>query len=126
MVFITCIPAVIWSVSFTKKPTLFLQALCFEAYFQEAVPQAQNETYRIRKCRIYFYMEDDTIQVVEPEYKNSGIPQGEKGWLLLYYWEPIVTVAQMKMFLFFCSCMISNCSFVGKIPFLHSILQPTE
>ncbi|CAK6967716.1 EF-hand domain-containing family member C2 [Scomber scombrus] len=52
------------------------QALCFEAYFQEAVPQAQNETYRIRKCRIYFYMEDDTIQVVEPEYKNSGIPQG--------------------------------------------------
>uniref|UniRef100_A0A3Q1J112 EF-hand domain-containing family member C2 n=1 Tax=Anabas testudineus TaxID=64144 RepID=A0A3Q1J112_ANATE len=40
------------------------QALCFEAYFQEAVPE------------IYFYLEDDTIQVVEPEYKNSGIPQG--------------------------------------------------
>uniref|UniRef100_A0A672ICX8 EF-hand domain (C-terminal) containing 2 n=1 Tax=Salarias fasciatus TaxID=181472 RepID=A0A672ICX8_SALFA len=31
---------------------------------------------RIRKCKIYFYLEDDTIQVVEPEYKNSGIPQG--------------------------------------------------
>ncbi|XP_067460234.1 EF-hand domain-containing family member C2 [Thunnus thynnus] len=52
------------------------QALCFEAYSQEAVPEAQNETYRIRKCKIYFYLEDDTIQVVEPEYKNSGIPQG--------------------------------------------------
>uniref|UniRef100_UPI0037E72337 EF-hand domain-containing family member C2 n=1 Tax=Semicossyphus pulcher TaxID=241346 RepID=UPI0037E72337 len=52
------------------------QALCFEAYFQEAVPEAQTETYRIRKCKIFFYMEDDTIQVVEPEYKNSGIPQG--------------------------------------------------
>ncbi|KAM6979323.1 EF-hand domain-containing family member C2 [Tautogolabrus adspersus] len=52
------------------------QALCFDAYFQEAVPEAQTETYRIRKCKIYFYLEDDTIQVVEPEYKNSGIPQG--------------------------------------------------
>ncbi|XP_072253820.1 EF-hand domain-containing family member C2 [Leuresthes tenuis] len=52
------------------------QALCFEAYFQEAVPVAQVETYRIRKCKIFFYLEDDTIQVVEPEYKNSGIPQG--------------------------------------------------
>ncbi|XP_076603763.1 EF-hand domain-containing family member C2 [Chaetodon auriga] len=52
------------------------QALCFEAYFQETVTEAQNETYRIRKCKIYFYLEDDTIQVVEPEFKNSGIPQG--------------------------------------------------
>ncbi|XP_054642272.1 EF-hand domain-containing family member C2 isoform X1 [Dunckerocampus dactyliophorus] len=52
------------------------QALCFEAYFQEEVPEAPNETYRIRKCKIYFYLEDDTMQVVEPEYKNSGIPQG--------------------------------------------------
>ncbi|XP_067373326.1 EF-hand domain-containing family member C2 isoform X2 [Channa argus] len=52
------------------------QTLCFEAYFQEAVPEARDETYRIRKCHIYFYLEDDTIQVVEPEYKNSGIPQG--------------------------------------------------
>ncbi|XP_040004665.1 EF-hand domain-containing family member C2 [Xiphias gladius] len=52
------------------------QALCFEAYFQEAVPEAQDETYRVRKCNIYFYLEDDTIQVVEPQYKNSGIPQG--------------------------------------------------
>ncbi|XP_071380863.1 EF-hand domain-containing family member C2 [Centroberyx affinis] len=52
------------------------QALCFEAYFQEAVPEKREETYRIRKCKIYFYLEDDTIQVVEPEYKNSGIPQG--------------------------------------------------
>ncbi|XP_059198699.1 EF-hand domain-containing family member C2 [Centropristis striata] len=52
------------------------QALCFEAYFQEAVPEARDETYRIRRCNIFFYLEDDTIQVVEPEYKNSGIPQG--------------------------------------------------
>ncbi|KAL7881553.1 hypothetical protein AOLI_G00084010 [Acnodon oligacanthus] len=52
------------------------QVLCFDAYFQEAVTQSREETNRIRKCKIYFYLEDDTIQVVEPELKNSGIPQG--------------------------------------------------
>ncbi|KAK5607935.1 EF-hand domain-containing member C2, partial [Crenichthys baileyi] len=52
------------------------QALCFEAYFRETVPISELETHRIRKCKIYFYLEDDTIQVVEPKCKNSGIPQG--------------------------------------------------
>ncbi|XP_029112636.1 EF-hand domain-containing family member C2 [Scleropages formosus] len=52
------------------------QVLCFDAHFQETVTEKREETYRIRKCKIYFYLEDDTIQVVEPEYKNSGIPQG--------------------------------------------------
>ncbi|XP_061580290.1 EF-hand domain-containing family member C2 [Cololabis saira] len=52
------------------------QVLCFEAYFEETVPFAQNEKHRIRKCQIYFYLEDDTIQVVETQYKNSGLPQG--------------------------------------------------
>ncbi|TRY94015.1 hypothetical protein DNTS_029585 [Danionella cerebrum] len=52
------------------------QVLCFDAYFQEEVPQRREEKYRVRKCKIYFYLEDDTIQVVEPEFKNSGMPQG--------------------------------------------------
>ncbi|KAM6985038.1 EF-hand domain-containing family member C2 [Aplochiton taeniatus] len=52
------------------------QVLCFDAHFKEAVPQMREENYRVRKCKIYFYLEDDTIQVVEPEFKNSGIPQG--------------------------------------------------
>ncbi|XP_056144939.1 EF-hand domain-containing family member C2 [Lampris incognitus] len=52
------------------------QVLCFEAYFQEAMCETREETNRIRRCMIYFYLEDDTIQVVERKYKNSGIPQG--------------------------------------------------
>ncbi|KAM8858253.1 EF-hand domain-containing family member C2 isoform 1-T1 [Synchiropus picturatus] len=52
------------------------QALCFDAYFKEIVPYNQNELYRIRKCKIYFYLEDDTIQVMEPKSKNSGMKQG--------------------------------------------------
>ncbi|KAM4701524.1 EF-hand domain-containing family member C2 [Discoglossus pictus] len=52
------------------------QVLSFQAYFEEQVHGKREETYRIRQCKIYFYLEDDTIQVVEPQVKNSGIPQG--------------------------------------------------
>ena len=28
------------------------------------------------RCKMYFYLEDDSIQVIEPKVENSGIPQG--------------------------------------------------
>ncbi|XP_034279763.1 EF-hand domain-containing family member C2 [Pantherophis guttatus] len=52
------------------------QVLSFSAYFDEEVPDKNQELFRIRHCKIYFYLEDDTIQVVEPQVKNSGILQG--------------------------------------------------
>ncbi|XP_015218867.1 EF-hand domain-containing family member C2 isoform X1 [Lepisosteus oculatus] len=52
------------------------QVLCFEAHFKEPVHESRVEQLRIRKCKIYFFLEDGTIQVVEPEKQNSGIPQG--------------------------------------------------
>ncbi|XP_071949365.1 EF-hand domain-containing family member C2-like [Antedon mediterranea] len=52
------------------------QVMRFDAYFQEAVHEKREEQYRIRKCKIYFYLEDDSIQVIEPQVNNSGIPQG--------------------------------------------------
>ncbi|XP_029458980.1 EF-hand domain-containing family member C2 [Rhinatrema bivittatum] len=52
------------------------QVLSFDAYFTEEIISSSQEAYRVRLCKIYFYLEDDTIQVVEPEVKNSGIPQG--------------------------------------------------
>ncbi|NXD79381.1 EFHC2 protein, partial [Halcyon senegalensis] len=52
------------------------QVLSFDAYFEEEMPDKNQELYRIRHCKIYFYLEDDTIQVVEPQVKNSGITQG--------------------------------------------------
>ncbi|CAG2060773.1 unnamed protein product [Timema podura] len=51
------------------------QVLCFDAYFQETV-QEQRYAHLVRKCKIYFYLEDGTVQVVEPKVANSGIPQG--------------------------------------------------
>lgn len=40
------------------------------------MPDKRQEKYRIRYFKIYFYPEDDTIQVNEPEVINSGLPQG--------------------------------------------------
>eukprot|EP01137_Pigoraptor_chileana_P027140 Opistho-2@685 len=52
------------------------KTLRFDAYFREAVQESPDETFRIRKVKIYYYLEDDSIQVVEPVVENSGIPQG--------------------------------------------------
>ena len=52
------------------------QVLCFDANFKEAVHEKREEQFRVRHCKIYFYLEDDSIQVTEPRLKNSGIPQG--------------------------------------------------
>lgn len=50
--------------------------LKFEGYVNEHVVESNVENYRIRPCYIYFYLEDDTIQVFEMRTENSGIPQG--------------------------------------------------
>ena len=61
-------------------PLLHLpQVLRFHAYFQEAVHERAEEQFRVRRCTIYFYLEDDTIQVNESQQVNSGIPQGKGG-----------------------------------------------
>merc|ERR1711953_1210111 len=53
------------------------QVLSFNAYFDEPViPTVNHEKYRVRNVKIYFYLEDDSIQVVEPIKDNSGLPQG--------------------------------------------------
>ncbi|XP_016065312.1 PREDICTED: EF-hand domain-containing protein 1 isoform X1 [Miniopterus natalensis] len=57
-------------VAFDKK------VLKFEAYFQEDVPMSTEEHYRIRQVNIYYYLEDDSMSVIEPIVENSGIPQG--------------------------------------------------
>mmetsp|Transcript_32434 Transcript_32434/g.103234 ORF Transcript_32434/g.103234 Transcript_32434/m.103234 type:complete len:654 (-) Transcript_32434:82-2043(-) len=52
------------------------KVLRFYAYFKEAVVESAVENYRVRKCVIYFYLEDGSIHVAEPKQENSGIPQG--------------------------------------------------
>ena len=52
------------------------QVLQFNAYFQEHVVENPDENYRMRKCIIYYYLEDNTMYITEPRVENSGIPQG--------------------------------------------------
>ena len=50
--------------------------LKFWTYFVEDVISERIENERIRKCIMFYYLEDDSIQLVEPKTGNSGIPQG--------------------------------------------------
>jgi len=53
------------------------KVLKFDAYFKEAVHESPNEFYRVRPVEIYYYLEDDSIGVIEPIVENSGMPQGK-------------------------------------------------
>ena len=51
--------------------------LKFDGYFDEHVTESAHENFRIRPCIILYYLEDDSIHVIEKRSENSGIPQGE-------------------------------------------------
>ena len=53
------------------------KVLKFNGYFKEHVTESSYENYRIRPCNILYYLEDDSIQVIEPQKENSGIVQGD-------------------------------------------------
>lgn len=52
------------------------QNLTFDAYFKSTVNESFGCSYNLRKCKIIYFLEDDTIKVVEPVVINSGLPQG--------------------------------------------------
>lgn len=58
-------------VAFDKK------VLKFDAYYKQTVHESPNEYYRVRPVIIFYYLEDDSISVVEPHVENSGMPQGK-------------------------------------------------
>ena len=50
--------------------------LKFVGYFCDHVVESAYENYRIRKCNIFYYLEDDTLHINEIREENSGIVQG--------------------------------------------------
>ena len=48
------------------------------AWFKQTVHESPDEHFRVRHVNIYYYLEDDSISVVEPHVENSGMPQGKK------------------------------------------------
>ncbi|CAM9270260.1 unnamed protein product [Chrysoparadoxa australica] len=61
---------------FDPYDTTTKYALSFDAYFKESVDESALENHRVRRCKILYYLEDDTMQVVESKVENSGMPQG--------------------------------------------------
>lgn len=49
------------------------RVLLFEAYFKQTVHESPNEFYCIRPVKIYYYLEDDSISVVEHVVNNSYV-----------------------------------------------------
>ena len=58
------------------------QILKFNSYFVEDVFAERVEQERLRRCHIFYFLEDDSIMVIEPAISNSGIPQGNKVWFI--------------------------------------------
>jgi len=54
------------------------KVLRFNCFFKEAVNESRIENFRVRRCVLYYYLEDDSMHVSEPKIENSGIPQGER------------------------------------------------
>lgn len=52
------------------------QVLCFDGYFKETIQEIYHAPYLVRKVKIFYYLEDGTIQITEPKIENSGISQG--------------------------------------------------
>ena len=61
------------SSAWLNKADLVLQ---FDGYFTEPVLQSRFETFRVRRCCVYYYLVDNTMTVIEHKQMNSGIPQG--------------------------------------------------
>mgnify|MGYP002634685802 FL=1 len=56
--------------------TLNSKVLRFHGYCEEDVHDSQLETRRVRRIELFYYIEDDSVQVSEPRQANSGMPQG--------------------------------------------------
>ncbi|KAM3966804.1 EF-hand domain-containing protein 1 [Aphomia sociella] len=52
------------------------RCLNFTAFFKQPVYDNPDENYRVRVVNIVYFLEDDTLTVMEPRVKNSGLWQG--------------------------------------------------
>ncbi|OAD62294.1 EF-hand domain-containing protein 1, partial [Eufriesea mexicana] len=63
---------------FIPHYALFAQkCLCFKAFFRQGVFNSPDEHFRIRYVNIIYYLEDDTLCIIEPAIDNAGYQQGK-------------------------------------------------
>ena len=60
-----------------KYCVLDKKVLRFFGHFQETIPDGMGtESTRVRNVHLLYYLEDDTLSLVEPRLHNSGLDQG--------------------------------------------------
>ncbi|XP_017871328.1 PREDICTED: EF-hand domain-containing family member C2 [Drosophila arizonae] len=52
------------------------KVLSFKAYFKQTLQENFHAPYMVRHVKLYYYLEDGTVEIHEPKVKNSGIVQG--------------------------------------------------
>ena len=57
-------------------PNLQGKVLIFYGFFKESVSESAMERFRVREVRFLYYLEDDTLEIIEHNEPNSGIQQG--------------------------------------------------
>ncbi|XP_014615823.1 PREDICTED: EF-hand domain-containing protein 1-like [Polistes canadensis] len=63
---------------FVPHYALFAQkCLRFKAFFRQGVFHSPNEHFRIRHVYIIYFLEDDTLCVMEPSIEDAGFSQGK-------------------------------------------------
>ncbi|CAF3329328.1 unnamed protein product [Rotaria socialis] len=78
-------PELIYGKSVVQTPDKFVPAtlafdkkvLRFFGYFKQTIHESPNEYYRVRPIKILYYLEDDSLEILEEVQENSGIPQGK-------------------------------------------------
>jgi len=83
------------------------KCLTFRAFFKQTVPESPAEHMRIRQVNIIYFLEDDSITVMEPVIQNAGydqgrlvrrarIPKGESGQF--WYWKDLNVGIDLTMY----------------------------
>ena len=52
------------------------QVLRFYGYAKEPVVESRMEHFRVKRLILYYYLEDNTLSIIEPREENAGKPQG--------------------------------------------------
>ena len=70
----------LYNLNFPKRLPQWIKydknVLKFIGYFTEHVVESAYENYRVRKCNIFYYLDDDTMHIDEIREENSGFIQG--------------------------------------------------
>lgn len=61
------------------------QVLSFDAFSSETVTERPDESQRVHRCKIYYFLEDGTMKITEPKEDNSGMEQGCNFKILFFF-----------------------------------------